>query len=158
MHFVKIYFNIIGVSNGHSNGHANGHMNGHTNGHSNGHINGHSNGHINGHSNGHSNGVKSFHKNGATNGVKHEPTEENQFLYGLVDKMVKDVLEGSKDPGTKVVDFKHPKELSCLLDLSLNKPTADDTLLNMCDDIIRYSVKTGEVMNFVFVFNVIMLI
>ena len=46
---------------------------------------------------------------------------------------------------SKVIDFKHPKELQKLIDLSLqDRGVTDDKLLQFCEQIIQYSVKTGE--------------
>lgn len=67
----------------------------------------------------------------------------HHFLDELYKMMVKDVYDGGKKRDTKVVEFKHPKELEALMDLGLNKETSDDNLLKICQDIIRYSVKTG---------------
>ncbi|KAJ8309070.1 hypothetical protein KUTeg_013944 [Tegillarca granosa] len=99
-------------------------------------MNGHTNGHLtNGYSNGHCNGVK-------ING--NVPENDNQFLDELYDMMIKEGFEKSRDRNTKVVEFKHPKELKQLIDLEVNKPTDDDRLLNICKDIIKYSVRTGH--------------
>lgn len=67
----------------------------------------------------------------------------HHFLDELYKMMVKDVYDGGKNRDSKVVEFKHPKELEALMDLGLNKETSDDNLLKICQDIIKYSVKTG---------------
>lgn len=72
------------------------------------------------------------------------PENDNQFLDDLYDMMIKEGFEKSRDRNTKVVEFKHPKELKQLIDLEVNKPTDDYNLLNICKDIIKYSVRTGE--------------
>lgn len=68
----------------------------------------------------------------------------HQFLDELYKMMVRDAYDGMKDRDSKVVEFKHPKELEAMLDLGLNKETSDDSLLKICQDIIKYSVKTGN--------------
>lgn len=68
----------------------------------------------------------------------------HHFLDELYKMMVKDVYDGGKNRDSKVVEFKHPKELEALMDLGLNKETSDDNLLKICQDIIKYSVKTGN--------------
>ena len=43
-----------------------------------------------------------------------------------------------------MVDFKHPKELEKLIDLSLkDRGATDKAMLTFCEQIIQYSVKTG---------------
>lgn len=68
---------------------------------------------------------------------------KHQFLDELYKMMVKDAYDGMKNRGSKVVEFKHPKELEAMLDLTLRKQTSDDRLLEICKDVIKYSVKTG---------------
>ncbi|KAK2179016.1 hypothetical protein NP493_519g05084 [Ridgeia piscesae] len=59
--------------------------------------------------------------------------------------MLKEVVEKSGDVSSKVIDFKHPKELQKLINLSLeDRGVTDDTLLQCCEQIIQYSVKTGH--------------
>ncbi|XP_048733038.2 cysteine sulfinic acid decarboxylase-like [Ostrea edulis] len=85
------------------------------------------------------NGVSNGHSNGmAGTETKH------QFLDELYKMMVKDAYDGMKNRGSKVVEFKHPKELEAMLDLTLRKQTSDDRLLEICKDVIKYSVKTGH--------------
>ena len=46
---------------------------------------------------------------------------------------------------SKVVDFRHPKDLEKLIDLALkDRGATDATLLTFCEQIIQYSVKTGS--------------
>ncbi|XP_069116552.1 cysteine sulfinic acid decarboxylase-like isoform X1 [Argopecten irradians] len=100
-----------------------------------------SNGHI---SNGTTNGIKMQNgKSCATNGVS-STNNQYSFLQPLVDLMVTKVLEESTSRDSRVVEFKHPKELENLMDLSLNKSTSDEKLMEICKDVIRYSVKTGH--------------
>nr|XP_022328984.1 cysteine sulfinic acid decarboxylase-like [Crassostrea virginica]XP_022334582.1 cysteine sulfinic acid decarboxylase-like isoform X1 [Crassostrea virginica] len=85
----------------------------------------------------------SHQSNGVSNG--HIVVEtHHQFLDELYKMMVRDAYDGMKDRDSKVVEFKHPKELEAMLDLGLNKETSDDSLLKICQDIIKYSVKTGH--------------
>lgn len=107
-------------------------------------ISGFSNGVMNGVSNGTSNGIKISNGGSAMSNGQDTTEHEYKFLQPLVDLMVSKVLEESRDRNSKVVEFKHPKELEKLMDLSLNKPTSDERLLEICDDVIRYSVKTGK--------------
>lgn len=74
----------------------------------------------------------------------------HHFLDELYKMMVKDVYDGGRDRDSKVVEFKHPKELEALMDLGLNKETSDDNLLKICQDIIKYSVKTGDLFSEIF--------
>lgn len=74
----------------------------------------------------------------------------HHFLDELYKMMVKDVYDGGRNRDSKVVEFKHPKELEALMDLGLNKETSDDNLLKICQDIIKYSVKTGDLFSEIF--------
>ncbi|ESO90111.1 hypothetical protein LOTGIDRAFT_124064, partial [Lottia gigantea] len=45
----------------------------------------------------------------------------------------------------KVVEWKHPHELEKLMDLKIKEDgTSKPTLLDMCRQIVKYSVKTGK--------------
>jgi len=87
------------------------------------------------------NGYSCNSSNGLNNG--NVPESGQHFLQQLHDLMVKEVFEKSKNRKSRVVEFKHPKELESMLDLSLENPTSDEKLLEICKDVIRYSVKTG---------------
>ncbi len=46
---------------------------------------------------------------------------------------------------SKVVDFRHPKDLEGLLDLDIGQSsTSDSKLVAMAKQIVKYSVKSGE--------------
>lgn len=83
--------------------------------------------------------------NGATNGVNGAPAEDqHHFLTKLMDMMITEGIDKANDRKNKIVEFKHPKELEKMLDLKLKDPTNDDRLLDICNDVIKYSVKTGH--------------
>jgi hypothetical protein len=75
---------------------------------------------------------------------------KHHFLDELYKMMVKDAYDGMKKRGSKVVEFKHPKELEAMLDLALKKQTSDDRLLEICKDVIKYSVKTGTYITYLY--------
>lgn len=55
------------------------------------------------------------------------------------------VCDGDVSASRKVVDFKFPKELAEAIDLKLgDKGTSHDKLVELCQGIFHYSVKTGE--------------
>ena len=94
--------------------------------------------------------LRSTNKQGMENETTHEvnkSTQENQqyFLDNLYSMMISEVIEKAKDRTNKIVEFKHPKELEKLFDLEIKERTSDDQLLALCKDIIKYSVKTGEI-------------
>lgn len=87
----------------------------------------------------HSNGTS----NGASNGLG-QNGDQHYFLTKLFDMMLTNGLDKANDRNNKIVEFKHPKELEQMLDLDITKPTSDDRLLSACEDVIKYSVKTGK--------------
>ncbi|XP_069120622.1 cysteine sulfinic acid decarboxylase-like [Argopecten irradians] len=66
------------------------------------------------------------------------------FLNRIVEDIFKEVFERQGDRQEKIIEFKLPEDLENTLDLSLEHPTDDDRLLEICRDVIRYSVKTGH--------------
>lgn len=83
-------------------------------------------------------------RNGATNGANSAPAEDqHHFLTKLMDLMITEGIDKANDRKNKIVEFKHPKELEKIVDLKLKDPTSDDRLLDICNDVIKYSVKTG---------------
>ncbi|XP_071151866.1 cysteine sulfinic acid decarboxylase-like [Mytilus edulis] len=84
-------------------------------------------------------------RNGATNGANSAPAEDqHHFLTKLMDLMFTEGIDKANDRKNKIVEFKHPKELEKIVDLKLKDPTSDDRLLDICNDVIKYSVKTGH--------------
>ncbi|XP_076455984.1 cysteine sulfinic acid decarboxylase-like [Babylonia areolata] len=68
-----------------------------------------------------------------------------RFLDDVVPIILQEALREGTSADSKVVEFKHPEELRNILDLALtNTPTNNDKLLDLCRQIIRYSVKTGH--------------
>uniref|UniRef100_A0A8D9B1X8 Cysteine sulfinic acid decarboxylase n=1 Tax=Cacopsylla melanoneura TaxID=428564 RepID=A0A8D9B1X8_9HEMI len=71
-------------------------------------------------------------------------------VYRLLEQVLQSLLEeGALDDGGeggRVVDWKHPEELKKILDLSLdNEGTGDDAfLIQLCRQVIHFSVKTGH--------------
>ena len=74
--------------------------------------------------------------------------DDLQFLENLVDMIINDVIVKGFDDDSKVVEFLQPEVLKERLDLTLSSsPMGDnESLLTMCKDIVRYSVKTGHPM------------
>merc|ERR1719204_713467 len=67
------------------------------------------------------------------------------FLAKLIPIMVRDALREGTSVTNKVVEFKHPDELMRTLDIQLqDAPTDNDTLIKACQQIIKYSVKSGH--------------
>ncbi|XP_064614729.1 cysteine sulfinic acid decarboxylase-like [Liolophura sinensis] len=67
------------------------------------------------------------------------------FLKHLTEVIMSDALDKALRPESKVVEFRHPKELESLVDLRLeDKPVGDVQLLDMCRKVIKYSVKSGH--------------
>ncbi|XP_025084057.1 cysteine sulfinic acid decarboxylase-like isoform X1 [Pomacea canaliculata] len=68
-----------------------------------------------------------------------------RFLKEVVALLVKEVLKDGTDVNKKVVEFRHPDELMRILDLELiSEPTSNSELLQLCQQIVKYSVKTGH--------------
>ncbi|XP_033759910.1 cysteine sulfinic acid decarboxylase-like [Pecten maximus] len=80
----------------------------------------------------------------------HEGTGEDQtkgsprFLRRLVEDIFKDVFARSSDKNIKVTEFKFPADLESIMDLTLEEPTDDSRLLEICQDVIKYSVRTDN--------------
>ncbi|XP_053374603.1 cysteine sulfinic acid decarboxylase-like isoform X2 [Mercenaria mercenaria] len=69
-----------------------------------------------------------------------------EFLRNVVDIVIQDGLIGAMDRDTRVCDFHQPENLKKMLkELKITEdPASQDRLLNMCKDVIQYSVKTSN--------------
>ncbi|XP_045164720.1 cysteine sulfinic acid decarboxylase-like [Mercenaria mercenaria] len=69
-----------------------------------------------------------------------------EFLRKVVDIVIQDGLIGAMDRNTRVCDFHQPENLKTMLkELTITEdPASEDRLLNMCKDVIQYSVKTSN--------------
>lgn len=86
-----------------------------------------------------------LYDNGGAMPVSTEEARKEEFLRGVFDLMMKKGIKDSTDRKHKVVDFKHPEELRQLLDFGI--PQSGDgnkKLLQLCEDITKYSVKTAH--------------
>ncbi|CAG0887599.1 unnamed protein product [Cyprideis torosa] len=75
-----------------------------------------------------------------------EDENANDFIRDVVDLILKsEVLPGEAEK-QKVVNFKHPKELEALRDLSLNQKNGlpHEELLSLCKFVIHHSIKTAS--------------
>ncbi|KAK6181016.1 hypothetical protein SNE40_008963 [Patella caerulea] len=72
-------------------------------------------------------------------------TVDEQFLRDIFEIMVKDALKDGSDPHSKVIEWKHPHELEKILDLHIpENSTSKPALLDICRQVVQYSVKTGH--------------
>ncbi|KAL8561919.1 hypothetical protein ACOMHN_046709 [Nucella lapillus] len=113
--------------------------------------NGAQNGVQNGTQNGVQNGAGKLIANKSHTGASGPLTQEAsaepgyQFLTDVFPLMLQQAVKDGTDVHSKVVEFKHPEELGQILDLGLTDSSTDnDQLLDLCRQIIRYSVKTGH--------------
>ncbi|XP_071103168.1 cysteine sulfinic acid decarboxylase-like isoform X1 [Haliotis cracherodii] len=93
-------------------------------------------------------------QDGVTNGVRRgdgSPAKKprtalnTDFLSAMFDVMVKEALQEGLDVNSKVVEFKHPKDLESSMDLDIGQAgTPDQTLISMTKQIVKYSVKSGH--------------
>lgn len=69
----------------------------------------------------------------------------SKFLQDVFELLVREGVEKGINPDTKVIEFRHPKELLAQLDLELRDDGEDDErLLEYCSQAIQYSCRTGH--------------
>ncbi|XP_068205119.1 cysteine sulfinic acid decarboxylase-like [Palaemon carinicauda] len=93
----------------------------------------------------HQNGVSGVNGvNGvATNGEAKNGSAEGDLLNAILDIVLKEKLVTGIDRGEKVVDFKQPKELKSIVDLTISHDGYPaDRVVPLVEEVVRYSVKT----------------
>ncbi|KAL5007987.1 hypothetical protein ScPMuIL_013568 [Solemya velum] len=71
--------------------------------------------------------------------------ETNAFLRQLFEMMLTEGIEKGLSRDSKVVEFKHPKDLEKIMNLKIDgEGASDQDLLDVCSDVIKYSVKAGH--------------
>nr|XP_033794323.1 cysteine sulfinic acid decarboxylase isoform X2 [Geotrypetes seraphini] len=74
-----------------------------------------------------------------------DTTENEQFLEQVFRIILEEVVRKGTDAREKICNWKDPEELQSLLDLELRTSgESADKLLEYCQDVIRYSVKTDH--------------
>jgi len=74
-----------------------------------------------------------------------EDARKDDFLRGVFQIILKKGINDAFNRKNKVVEFKHPEDLAASLDLGLpENGDSNKKLLQLCEDTVRYSVKTGH--------------
>ncbi|XP_014666348.1 PREDICTED: cysteine sulfinic acid decarboxylase-like [Priapulus caudatus] len=81
-----------------------------------------------------------------TGGATTDDSDAAGFLHKVLRLLENENVLGTRArPCASVVDFEHPQELKNSLQLEIGVlPERDDTLLQMCQEVLRMSVKTGH--------------